>query len=87
MSTSIKTTKVIYPQIYAFTLPGNQQREGWVKIGYTERFDVEQRIREQTQTAAISVDYSKLWSEPAKFANSEEWFKDKQLHSYLRKII
>lgn len=85
MSTSIKTTKVIYPQIYAFTLPGNQQREGWVKIGYTERFDVEQRIREQTQTAAISVDYSKLWSEPAKFANSEEWFKDKQLHSYLRK--
>jgi type II restriction enzyme len=85
MSTGIKTTKTIYPQIYAYTLPDTPKRDGWVKIGYTERFDVDQRIKEQTQTAAISLDYSKIWSEPAQFANSEEWFKDKQLHSYLRK--
>lgn len=33
----------------------------------------------------IKLNYSKLWSEPAKFYNSDKWFKDKLFHSYLRK--
>ena len=55
------------------------------KIGYTERKNVDDRIKEQTKTAAINLDYLKLWSEPAKFSTSDDWFKDKQLHAYLRK--
>ena len=84
-STVIKTTKMIYPQIYAYTLPTIPDNEGWIKIGYTERKNVDDRIKEQTKTAAINLDYLKLWSEPAKFRTSDEWFNDKQLHAYLRK--
>ena len=85
-NTVIKTTKTIYPQIYAYVLPEYEPKDGWVKIGYTERQDVDRRIKEQTHTAAVSLKYSKLWSEPAKFADSDVWFFDKQLHTYLRKF-
>ncbi|NNH36068.1 DEAD/DEAH box helicase family protein [Acinetobacter sp. NIPH 2377] len=84
-NTNIKTTKVIYPQIYAYTLPSILSNDGWIKIGYTERKDVDERIKEQTKTAAIHLDYCKLWSEPAIFNKSEGWFKDKQFHAYLCK--
>lgn len=84
-NTTINTTKTIYPQIYAYTLPTVKDQEGWLKIGYTERKDVDDRIREQTKTAAINLDYFKLWSEPAKFNTSDDWFGDKQFHAYLRK--
>ncbi|WP_176324043.1 DEAD/DEAH box helicase, partial [Enterococcus sp. 5B3_DIV0040] len=85
VSEKIKTVKTIYPQIYAYTLPDINSKDGWVKIGYTERENVDSRILEQTRTAAIKLNYDKLWSGPAKFNNSDGWFKDYQLHSYLIK--
>ena len=85
-NTVIKTTKTIYPQIYAYTLPTVSDDAGWIKIGYTERKNVDARILEQTKTAAINLSYIKLWSEPAKFNNSDKWFTDKQFHAYLRKF-
>lgn len=84
-NTEIKTTKTIYPQIYAYTLPTIPDNDGWIKIGYTERENVDVRIQEQTKTAAINLDYTKLWSEPAKFDQTDDWFKDKDFHGYLRK--
>lgn len=83
-NTEIKTTKFIYPQIYAYSLPDVSDNEGWLKIGYTERQNVDERILEQTKTAAMNLKYNKLWSAPAKFNDSDEWFKDKQFHTYLR---
>lgn len=83
-NTTIKTTKTIYPQIYAYVLPEYKPNEGWIKIGYTERRNVDERIRQQTHTAGLT--YSKLWSEPAKFHNSDEWFIDTHLHAYLRRF-
>ena len=85
-NTVIKTTKTIYPQIYAYTLPTVSNDAGWIKIGYTERRNVDARILEQTKTAAINLPYNKLWTEPAKFNNSDKWFTDKQFHAYLRKF-
>ncbi|MDR1619875.1 MAG: GIY-YIG nuclease family protein, partial [Clostridiales bacterium] len=85
-NTMIKTTKTVHPQIYAYVLPAYEPKDGWIKIGYTEREDVESRIKEQTHTAAVNLKYSTLWSEPAKFSNSDVWFKDKQLHAYLRRF-
>lgn len=84
-NTEIRTTKVIYPQIYAYTLPTVEDKDGWVKIGYTERQNVDIRIQEQIKTAAINLTYEKLWSGPAKFENSNGWFKDREFHAYLRK--
>ena len=80
-NTIIKTTKTIYPQIYAYILPTVTEKEGWIKIGYTERKNVDERIREQTQTTDLT--YRKLWSAPARFADSGQWFKDHDFHHYL----
>lgn len=88
--TNIKTVKKIYPQIYAYILPDDIKKQGWIKIGYTTRKDVEKRIREQTNTAAGKLHYKTLWAEPALFINPEpkreRWFTDKTLHDYLRRF-
>jgi hypothetical protein len=83
-TTKIKTTRTVYPQIYAYVLPEYKPNEGWIKIGYTERRSVDERIRQQTRTAGLTP--AKLWSEPAKFIDSDEWFIDKQFHAYLRRF-
>lgn len=83
-NTIIRTTRTVYPQIYAYVLPEYKPNEGWIKIGYTELENVDERIRQQTHTAGLV--YSKLWSEPAQYYNSDEWFIDKQLHAYLRRF-
>ncbi len=82
---AIKTTKVVYPQIYAYTLPDIKENIGSQKIGYTERKDVDARIREQTSTAAIQIKYEKLWSGSSFFKNSNQDFKDKVFHTFLIK--
>jgi hypothetical protein len=81
----IKTTKIIYPQVYSYILPDLQHNIGSQKIGYTERRDVDTRIREQTHTAAIQLRSEKLWSAPAFFSNSTKDFSDKDFHKFLVK--
>lgn len=80
--TEITTAKAVYPQIYAYTLPTVTDKQGWVKIGYTEKSSVHTRIKEQVRTVDLSYDL--LWSEIAKLHN-DEYFTDHQLHSYLRR--
>lgn len=82
-NTVIKTTKTIYPQIYAYITPMARENDGWIKIGYTEKRNVEDRIKQQTHTAGIIT--HTLWSEPAKFSETDDWFTDKLFHAYLRK--
>ncbi|KRK46253.1 DEAD/DEAH box helicase family protein [Dellaglioa algida] len=81
--TLIKTTKTIYPQVYAYVTPTASENAGWIKIGYTEKRNVDDRIKQQTHTAGIVT--KTLWSEPAKFSDTDDWFTDKPLHNYLRK--
>lgn len=80
----IRTTKVVYPQVYSYRLT-DDSHYGAQKIGYTERRDVDERIYEQTHTAAISIDYQKLWSAPA-FDTNQHSFTDKDFHRYLDKV-
>lgn len=82
---NIKSYKLIYPQIYSYTLPNRTQNNGSQKIGYTERKDVDDRILEQVRTAAFSEDYTKLWSAPAFFKGNKESFIDTEFHSFLEK--
>ena len=81
----IKTTKLIYPQIYAYTLPERVQNMGWQKIGYTEQMDVRKRIEQQVHTAGVNERYELLWSAPAFYLPHErhKGFKDYELHRYL----
>lgn len=85
ISAQIKTTKVVYPQIYSYTLPDEHENDGSQKIGYTERKDVDARIREQTYTAAKRLRSEKQWSAPAFFNNSHDDFTDKTFHKFLTK--
>lgn len=82
----IKTTKVVYPQVYSYTLPDEPDNEGSQKIGYTERKDVDSRILEQVNTAAKHHRYTKLWSGPAFFSDQPpKDFTDKLFHKFLIK--
>lgn len=82
---TIKTTRLVYPQIYAYTLPERVQNTGWQKIGYTEQMDVRKRIEQQVHTAGVNERYELLWSAPAFYLPHErhEDFKDYELHRYL----
>ena len=82
---TIKTTRLVYPQIYAYTLTERVQNMGWQKIGYTEQADVRKRIEQQVHTAGINERYELLWSAPAFYLPHErhEDFKDYELHRYL----
>ena len=84
----IRTAKVVYPQVYAYRLVGNgvdNKYNGSQKIGYTERRDAEQRINEQTHTAAIQLEHQTLWHAPAFYSDSSNSFTDKDFHKYLDK--
>jgi hypothetical protein len=82
---NIKSYKIVYPQIYSYTLPERHQNDGSQKIGYTERKDVDKRIQEQVKTAAFSEKYTKLWSASAFFDGDKESFTDKIFHAFLEK--
>lgn len=81
----IKTTKLVYPQIYAYALPERVQNTGWQKIGYTEQMDVRKRVEQQVHTAGVNERYELLWSAPAFYLPYERHkdFKDYELHRYL----
>lgn len=84
-TSQIKTTKVVYPQVYSYTLPEERANDGSQKVGYTERRNVETRILEQTKTPAKTLPHSTLWHEPAFFADNKTDFKDKDFHKFLDK--
>lgn len=81
----IKTSKTVYPQIYSYTLPDLADYDGSQKIGYTERRDVDVRIKEQTHTAAFRLRSEKQWSAPAFFTDTKQDFSDKVFHKFLQK--
>ena len=81
---NIKTAIRVNPQCYAYTLPEVPSKNGWTKIGFTER-DVNVRIAEQLHTAGLKPNI--CWhllatyrTEP--FGN----FTDKDFHLYLKKL-
>ena len=86
LTRKIKSYKLVYPQIYSYTLPEITQNNGSQKIGYTERENVDERISEQVKTAAINLKYEKLWNAPAFFKGNKEDFRDSDFHNFLEKI-
>jgi len=81
----IKSFKVVYPQVYSYTLPNRPATEGSQKIGYSEREKVEDRILQQVKTAAFTEEYKLIWSAPAFFEGGKESFTDKTFHKFLEK--
>ncbi len=51
---SMPSLPAVYPTIYVYEVEGLEDHKGYLKIGYTDRADVNERIREQTHTAALA---------------------------------
>ena len=79
---NIKSFENIVPMIYAYTTPGVTYNDGWIKIGYTEKQSVEDRIRQQTHTAGIQ--WNLEWQDNAMYKDgSGKYFNDHIFHNYL----
>lgn len=82
MAVQIQSFKQVVPMIYAYNTPGVAYHDGWTKVGYTEKQNVEQRIRQQTHTANIRWELA--WQDNAMYKDgSGEYFTDREFHNYL----
>ena len=66
MAVKIKVNRRIIPMIYAYTTPEIARHDGWIKIGYTDKQTVEERVKQQTHTADVTkmevMNYSLIMS-------------------------
>lgn len=84
MTPKISTTERIVPMCYAYSTPEVARHKGWVKIGYTDKQDVDKRIWQQTHTADVRA--VKEWQGNAIFDDgSGQVFHDSDFHRYLQK--
>ena len=83
MKIDIQTTKTAIPRCYCYTTPTIPDHDGWVKIGYTEQDDVEDRICQQLQTA--NIPHVTEWSDIAVFSDGKTYFRDGDFHAFLKK--
>ncbi len=82
MTPNIRSFEPIVPMIYAYTHPDYFPHAGWTKIGYTEKQSVEERVRQQHQTADIA--YQILWRDNAIYKDgSGQAFTDRAFHRWL----
>lgn len=80
----IKSFQKIMPMMYAYSTPGIPYHDGWLKIGYTEKQTVSDRIRQQTHTAGIKAKLE--WSDIAMYKDgSGEYLTDHDFHAYLQR--
>lgn len=84
MAPKIKTSERIIPMCYAYTTPEIKRHDGWVKIGYTDKQDVDKRIKQQAHT--LDTITEEQWRGNAIFEDgSGEAFHDSDFHRYLLK--
>ncbi len=84
MAINIKTSERIIPMIYAYSTPEIHKHDGWVKIGYTDKQDVDDRIKQQTHTADVIA--KKEWQGNAIYEDGTgDFFHDSDFHRYLQK--
>ena len=84
MAARIKTVERVIPMCYAYTTPEIHRHDGWVKIGYTEKQDVTNRIKQQSHT--LDTVTKEEWRGNAIFEDgSGDAFHDTDFHRYLQK--
>lgn len=83
-SITINTAVKAFPMLYAYSTPQIAEHTGWTKIGYTEKQNVEERIKQQAHT--VNVETKLEWKTSAIYDDgSGDQFTDKDFHAYLRK--
>ncbi len=82
---NVKTASKVIPMCYAYSTPEIKRHDGWVKIGYTEKQDVDKRIKQQGNE--VDVIKKEEWRGNAIFEDgSGEYFTDHDFHAYLKKL-
>mgnify|MGYP002625880392 CR=1 FL=1 len=82
---SIQTTHRIIPMVYAYSTPEIARHDGHLKIGYTDRQTVEDRVHQQGHT--VDVIQKIEWKGSAIFDDgSGETFTDNDFRAYLYKL-
>ena len=82
---SIQTTHRIIPMVYAYSTPEIARHDGHLKIGYTDRQSVEDRVHQQGHT--VDVIQKIEWKGSAIFDDgSGETFTDNDFRAYLYKL-
>lgn len=82
LSDILHNKPTISPTIYGYILPSVPDHEGYIKVGYTDRDDVEQRIKEQLHTSALS--HKTVFVEDAMRADGT-CFTDHDIHRILKR--
>ncbi|MBP3222503.1 MAG: GIY-YIG nuclease family protein, partial [Actinomycetaceae bacterium] len=84
-SQRIATTRPIRPMCYGWSTPDIPKYDGWVKIGYTDKQTVEDRVAQQASQLSIAKKIE--WSANAIYEDgSGETFKDHDFHDYLEYV-
>lgn len=82
LSELLHNRPVVKPQIYGYIFPGLKDHDGYIKIGYTDRENVEERIKEQAHPGTIK--HETLFVESA-MREDGTVFTDKDVHSLLKR--
>ena len=82
LSDILHSRPVVEPQLYGYILPTVPDHEGYIKVGYTDREDVETRISEQLHVAGIP--HQTIIIESA-MRNDGTCFTDKDVHRLLER--
>lgn len=81
LSDILHNRPAVVPTIYGYTLPTITDHDGYIKIGYTDRENTENRIKEQLHTAGIP--FKVLFKESA-MRSDGTCFTDKDVHRLLK---
>ena len=82
LSDILHNRPAVVPTIYCYCLPGVTDHDGYIKVGYTDRADVDKRIREQLHTAALNC---KVLLKESAMRSDGTCFTDKDVHRILRR--
>ena len=73
----------VVPTIYGYILPDLADHNGYIKVGFTDREDTENRIKEQLHTAGIN-NFRIVFKRSA-MRTDGTCFTDKDVHKILRR--
>ena len=82
LSQILTSRPAVCPTIYGYTLPTVPDHNGYIKVGYTDKDDVEARIKEQVHTAGLS--HKTLFAVSA-MRDDGTCFTDHDIHAVLKR--
>lgn len=83
LSDILHNRPAVVPTIYGYVLPDLADHNGYIKVGFTDREDTENRIKEQLHTAGIN-NFSIIFKRSAMRPDGT-CFTDKDVHKILRR--